>query len=536
VQKGVQIGTWSLQEGEALRTRETNSRIVLRHTPVLIEIAMKIIRSAAVLIALVAATVPLALAPASAQSETDVHVYALGAGTSCGTTTRCPVELVALAPGVGGSDSVLGRIQTSTGASPAISSIALSPDNHVYGVGGRHLYSIDTACTASVCLAKSLGTASALGTDTIAGMTFNPDGRLFAGTAGGKLVTLSTQNGQSTLVHDFGGQQPDVPAPYSGGLVFHGGLAFGLKGILYATVVPCAACAPASESPQHDGLIAIAQPTFTDLTVVSRDIGFPAVDGLVFVAGADAGSPPVLLGTTLGPAADAGCATGSALVRLSADGTGTLARCASLPLEGATANPILPPLIISVKLHSSVQARATQVVQAEVSPVTLTRMTVSFPNGDTFTRKQISDTLGTVIFKFTQSASKVARRSNTARVRIDVGSGGTLTSDVYAYHIGFASVDAVVSPRSAAPGDGFTIYVHTWPRRSLLVYLLYPNSHVFELVGRTGASGWASFHRTVDRGALYGSADSIQIVAVLNPGPLKDSATTSLGVSAPGQR
>jgi hypothetical protein len=465
-----------------------------------------------------------------------VRVYALGVTTPCGTTGRCPAELVALAPVIGGSDSVLGNIQTSSGAMPAMTSIALAPDDRLYGMAGSRLYTINTACPGAVCKAKSIGTASSLAGDTVTGITFYPDGRLFAVTAGGKIVTLNTANGQATLVHDFGGQQPDVPSPYGSGLKFQGGIAFGLKGILYATVVPCAACAPASEPAQHDGLVAIGQPAFATLSVVSRDIGFAGVDGLVFVAGDAAGSAPLLLGTTLGPAPAAGCPGGSGLLRLSADGTGTLERCAAASLEGATANPILPPLIVSVKLHSSVRPGTTQVVRTEVSPVTLTRMTVTFPNGDILTRKQISNTLGVATFLFRQSGSKITRASKTARVQIDVGSGGTLTSDAYKYRIGFASIDAIASPRSAAPGGSFTVFVHTWPRRSLLVYLLYPDSHVVEIVGRTGANGWATFHRRVERDALVGRTDSIQIVAVLNPGPLKDSATTSLGISAPGQQ
>jgi hypothetical protein len=176
-----------------------------------------------------------------------------------------------------------------------------------------------------------------------------------------------------------------------------------------------------------------------------------------------------------------------------------------------------------------------QTVQIVVSPVTVTRMIVNFPNGDTLSRKQISDTTGAATFSFLQTASKITKGGAIASVRIEVGSGGTLTSDVYRYHIGFGTIDAVVKPRTASPGDSYTIFVHTWPHRRVLVYLLYPDSHVVNLVGTTGAEGWATFRRRLNQGALVGHDDHIQVIAILNPGPLKDSTTTSLGVTAQGQ-
>jgi hypothetical protein len=202
---------------------------------------------------------------------------------------------------------------------------------------------------------------------------------------------------------------------------------------------------------------------------------------------------------------------------------------------GATANPILPPLIASVTLRAKVRPGARQVVVVRASPDTVTRMVVDFPNGDTFSRKQISDTSGRASFKFIQRGSKIARFNNRALVTVSVGSGQNQLTEQYPYRVLFGSMDVAVSPRGAIVGSRVKVYVHTWPNRMVEIDLLYPNSRLVRLSRKTGRGGWLSAHQRIQPGAVSGNRRTVAVIAFLANGPSSVSASTSFVVQRSGR-
>jgi hypothetical protein len=202
---------------------------------------------------------------------------------------------------------------------------------------------------------------------------------------------------------------------------------------------------------------------------------------------------------------------------------------------GATANPILPPLIASVRLKSRVHPGHLQVVVVRVSPDTVTRLVVVFPNGDTLTRRQIADTSGQATFSFVQPRSKIGRFSSRALVTVSVGSGQNQSSEQYGYKVLFGSIDVVASPRDIAPGSRVRLYVHTWPNRKVSIALLYPNSRLRKISRKTGAGGWLSASQRVLSGAVSANRRTVTVVALLSKGPLWVSASTSFDILALGR-
>jgi hypothetical protein len=411
----------------------------------------------------------------------------------------------------------------------------MSPDNRLFGSDGSQLFAIDTSCAQSICTARPIGIPVAQAEDSINGLTFHPNGTLYAGTQAGKLLKVNPKTGAISTVHDFGTGTGYLTAQFNQGFGFEGGLAFGPNGGLYATVAPCPQCTTVGAASADSGVAVIMAP-FKTAKVEVQDAGFVAMRGLVFVGGEEAGSSPVLLGTVQAQPPGSACGENGAIVTFDTPTSApTLARCLSFQSTGATANPILPPLIASVTLRPKVHPGHRQVVIVRVSPDTVTRLVVVFPNGDTLTRRQIADTSGRATFSFVQPRSKIGRFSSRAQVTVSVGSGQNQSSEQYGYKVLFGSIDVVASPREVAAGSLVHLYVHTWPNRKVSIALLYPNSRLLKTSRKTGAVGWLSTQQRVLTGAVSGTRRTVAVVALLSKGPLWVSASTSFDIRVAGQ-
>ncbi len=470
-----------------------------------------------------------------AQAQTDLHVYVLKVASAC-SIGSCAVDLETVSPASTGDDQDLGPIRATDGSFPAIITIALSPVNQLYGSDGSQLFSIETSCPQSICAARAIGAPASLQGDVIRGLTFDPSGTLYAGTRAGRLLKVNVKTGSVSTVHDFGAATPNLPGKFAQGFGFEGGLAFGPNGGLYASVFACPHCQYlADPGPLPDGM-ALMMPQFTSAKILVENAGFVALRGLVFVAVQEAGSSPILLATAEAQPAGGACAGSGTLLSFdSPPAAAHLVRCLSFQALGATANPVLPPLIASVTLRAKVSPGARQIVVVRVSPDTVTRLVVAFPNGDTLTRKQIADTSGRATFSFIQPRSKIARFSNRALVTVSVGSGQNQSSEQYPYRVLFGSMDVAVSPRETVAGSRVKVYVHTWPNRMVEIDLLYPSSRLVRLSRKTGQGGWLSARQQIEPGAVSGSRRTVAVIAFLARGPSSVSASTSFVVQQSGR-
>lgn len=476
------------------------------------------------------------LAPPVAHAQANVHVYALKDSGSCDVGSACPVDLVSLAVGAGSQDRDLGVLESPQGDAVPLHALALSPHSQLFGTDGGNLYKVNVLCPQLNCTTTLVHSVKLPAGDNITALAFHPDGRMFAGTRAGRLIVVDPKTGNVRGAHDFGASDSRLPGNFSRGFGFDGGLVFGSNGALYATVIACPSCTPATEgATPHDALALMPPSAFSRAAIVSPDLGFAAVHGLVFVAGESAGSTPVLLGTTGAQPAGSACASSGAVVRLQATGgSGRLMRCLGFAVIGAAANPILPPLIASVSFRRVVHPGRRQIVNVRASPDTVTRLVVTFPNGDSLVKKVIAGTAGRARFSYVQRASEISRWSSKAHMRVVVGSGQTETSERFTYRIALGAIDAAVTPRIADAGSGVTVYVHTWPHRRVLAYLLFPNGRVQQLKGRTGGAGWAALHGRLRINTVVSGSRTIEVIALLARGPVRISTATSLVIGTRG--
>jgi hypothetical protein len=207
-----------------------------------------------------------------------------------------PSDLYEVEASANGLDRRVGRVQTQTGETPAITDLATTPDGTLFGVSFSTLYQIDRRTG----LATSQGS---LGLSDVNGLAADATGALYASTLSGLLLRRSTPGWQ--VIGSFGGSGSS------------GDLAFSPTGELYGTVI-----GPLG----NDVLVKIQVSTGKAAAVSSGDIGFANVWGLSFVGGRLYGL------TTAGT-------TGIMIQIDPTTGRGTFLRNLTFPASGAT----LPP-------------------------------------------------------------------------------------------------------------------------------------------------------------------------------------------------
>ncbi|KAA3662489.1 MAG: hypothetical protein DWQ04_13320 [Chloroflexi bacterium] len=152
------------------------------------------------------------------------------------------------------NDVLIGTIRTLAGDTPTITDIALDIDDTLYGVSFSRLYQINS----KTAIATEIG---ANGFSNVNALTFDNQGKLYAVTGGGNLLTIDKDNGTSTFIGNFGSGFSS-----SGDLVFH-------DNKLYATV--------STASNVDDVLVTVDYITGAATPVdVSNGIGFKNVYGL----------------------------------------------------------------------------------------------------------------------------------------------------------------------------------------------------------------------------------------------------------------
>jgi hypothetical protein len=146
--------------------------------------------------------------------ESRVIFAASGQGTCCGPSDLYLVETFAT-----GSDLLIGRLRTATGAEPVITDIARSPTTReLFGISFTTLYRID----ASTAMLTQVG--SGLGISNANALAFDASGTLFGVTSGGSFFTVNTETGVATTLGSLGE-----------GLGSQGDIAFAPDGTLFGT-------------------------------------------------------------------------------------------------------------------------------------------------------------------------------------------------------------------------------------------------------------------------------------------------------------
>lgn len=116
------------------------------------------------------------------------------------------------------TDSLVGRIRTTSGSEPVITDVARAPEGSLWGVSFTLLYRLDTL----TAVATEVGDLSV---SDVNALTFDADGGLFGATVSGVFLQIDTVTGQAREVGSFGS-----------GLTSSGDLAFAPDGTLFAAM------------------------------------------------------------------------------------------------------------------------------------------------------------------------------------------------------------------------------------------------------------------------------------------------------------
>ena len=170
-----------------------------------------------------------------------------------------------------GSDTAIGAIRTTSGASPTITDIAVTPAGTIYAVSFTTLYGIDP----QTAVATQIG--SGLGEPDVNALASDSAGNLFAATVSGKFLRVDAKTGASTVIGQYGSNYSSA-----------GDIVFSTPGSLFAAI-------QASSTNSILATVAPGTGVATRVGSSTTDSGFAnvyslsAVGGLVFGLTSDGG-------------------------------------------------------------------------------------------------------------------------------------------------------------------------------------------------------------------------------------------------------
>lgn len=196
------------------------------------------------------------------------------------------------------------------------------------------------------------------------------------------------------------------------------------------------------------------------------------------------------------------------------------------PTSSAVPSPTTGPKPAIVSVIASVKpGRRQSVTVVNAMPGSADSLSVQFPNGDRLQMSGSVDASGAATISFTQAASKITRRDQTADLKVmGMGVSGPFVLHA-AYHIGFGAIDVSVQPRILSAGHVMTAWIHAGRYANVAVLIKLPHARIVRLHGRTGAQGWLVVTDRLPRTLHHG--DRVVVRADSRAGSIQwHSATT----------
>jgi hypothetical protein len=186
------------------------------------------------------------------------------------------------------------------------------------------------------------------------------------------------------------------------------------------------------------------------------------------------------------------------------------------------------PLSISVHLaHSTVAPGKKQKVSVSTLAGAAVSLTVTFPNKYKRSHDATANSAGTASWSFVQPGNRITHTSRSAKVAVQVSSGGLSLHTSKHYTIGFGPIDATVQPHKQKPGEGVTIWIHTAPFVSVTVTFRSGGRIIRTLPVRSGGDGWLQIRYIIPAHTARGK---IQITAAARLSTGTVATTTSFTV------